>query len=352
MAPPSTEPTNVPFFKKKRARPSTARQRTPDAPADAPAPAAAPAAASTNTPAASTSASASQVVLPARKPAASLLSAGTKRPAAHRDSEGEGDGERADAGPSVNWGARGGGGAQGVARDILAGDAAEALRAKRARVDPSDGDFDRTRDDGLYRGVAGYSERIASSKDVPKALRAGPQRAPVGSVIKTVTMVDYQPDVCKDYKETGFCGFGDTCKFLHDRGTYLQGWQLDKLAAATPTSAGDADAQGDSDDEAIPFKCVIGRHAYTDPVVTRCGHYFCTACALRRYARTPKCAACGAATGGIFNRADKVIARMKRMRAEKGEGRVGGGGEKGAAAGGDVRIEGLGEGSGSEEDGE
>lgn len=22
---------------------------------------------------------------------------------------------------------------------------------------------------------------------------------------------DYQPDICKDYKETGFCGFGGEC---------------------------------------------------------------------------------------------------------------------------------------------
>jgi hypothetical protein len=25
---------------------------------------------------------------------------------------------------------------------------------------------------------------------------------------------------CKDYKETGRCGYGDSCKFMHDRGDY------------------------------------------------------------------------------------------------------------------------------------
>ena len=79
---------------------------------------------------------------------------------------------------------------------------------------------------------------IAGERDgeVPKAMRIGPQRG--SSTIKTVTIVDYQPDVCKDYKgafnlvkdynslimlftETGYCGFGDTCKFLHDRGTCM-----------------------------------------------------------------------------------------------------------------------------------
>lgn len=40
---------------------------------------------------------------------------------------------------------------------------------------------------------------------------------------------DYQPDICKDYKETGFCGYGDSCKFVHDRGDYKSGWELDKV---------------------------------------------------------------------------------------------------------------------------
>lgn len=39
---------------------------------------------------------------------------------------------------------------------------------------------------------------------------------------------DYQPNICKDYKETGYCGYGDSCKFLHDRGDYKLGWQIDQ----------------------------------------------------------------------------------------------------------------------------
>jgi hypothetical protein len=57
-------------------------------------------------------------------------------------------------------------------------------------------------------------------------------------------------------------------------------------------------------------------------VVTRCGHHFCSACAIKRFAKTPKCIACGAPTSGIFNRADKVIKKLKDKRdakeAEKG----------------------------------
>jgi hypothetical protein len=41
---------------------------------------------------------------------------------------------------------------------------------------------------------------------------------------------DYQPDICKDYKETGFCSYGDSCKFLHDRGDYKSGWELERVS--------------------------------------------------------------------------------------------------------------------------
>lgn len=41
---------------------------------------------------------------------------------------------------------------------------------------------------------------------------------------------DYQPDICKDYKETGFCSYGDSCKFMHDRGDYKSGWELEAVS--------------------------------------------------------------------------------------------------------------------------
>lgn len=104
-------------------------------------------------------------------------------------------------------------------------------------------------------------------------------------------------------------------------GTDLAGWQLDKLAETPRKQVGDASESDSDDDEDIPFACLICRKPYTDPVVTRCGHYYCSACAIKRYAKTPKCLACGAPTGGIFNRADKIIDKVNKKRAEKdGEG--------------------------------
>lgn len=54
----------------------------------------------------------------------------------------------------------------------------------------------------------------------------GPQRAPAH--LRTTVRWDYAPDICKDFKETGFCGFGDSCKFMHDRSDYKFGWQLER----------------------------------------------------------------------------------------------------------------------------
>ena len=45
---------------------------------------------------------------------------------------------------------------------------------------------------------------------------------------RAISRMDYQPDVCKDYKETGFCGYGDSCKFMHDRGDYKNSVELEK----------------------------------------------------------------------------------------------------------------------------
>jgi len=93
--------------------------------------------------------------------------------------------------------------------------------------------------------------------------------------------------------------------------------ELDKLAE-NPQPTANAESESDSDED-IPFACFICRNPYTDPVVTRCGHYYCSSCAIKRFAKTSKCAACGLPTGGIFNRADKVVDKMKEKRKREEE---------------------------------
>jgi RING finger protein 113A len=119
--------------------------------------------------------------------------------------------------------------------------------------------------------------------------------------------------------------------------TDLAGWQLDKLAETAKKDVND-EPDSDSDDEDVPFACLICRKHYTDPVVTRCGHYFCSSCAIKRFAKTPKCLACGAPTGGIFNRADKILEKINKKRKDKEDREA----PDDSEAGQNVEIEGLG----------
>jgi len=190
--------------------------------------------------------------------------------------------------------------------------------------------------DGTYKGLANSTTFIQKNPDAPNRT-VGPVKAPTN--VRTVTTTDFAPDVCKDYKQTGFCGFGDSCKFLHAREDYKQGWQLDKewenvtkgkkIAGTKIASAGDKnrgkngeeEEEGDDDAllEGIPFACLICREGYKEPIVTRCGHYFCEKCALGRYRKDPSCAACGSGTGGVFNVAKglKKLLERKRERAAR-----------------------------------
>ncbi|XP_053205915.1 E3 ubiquitin-protein ligase RNF113A-like [Panonychus citri] len=75
------------------------------------------------------------------------------------------------------------------------------------------------------KDMGATSERqIDSGKEGVANKSKGPMKAP--SNIRPTIRWDYQPDICKDFKETGFCGFGDSCIFLHDRTDYKAGWQL------------------------------------------------------------------------------------------------------------------------------
>lgn len=169
----------------------------------------------------------------------------------------------------------------------------------------------------------------APKKDVMNAkMSVGPQRAPAN--LRVTQRFDYQPDICKDYKETGFCGYGDSCIFLHDRGDYKTGWQLEKewedaqknntrFGSSDPNQYAISDAD-DSDDE-LPFACLICRKEFTNPVVTRCNHYFCEACAIKNYKKSPKCFACGSPTQGVFNTAKKLLEKLEEKKKRMDEGK-------------------------------
>lgn len=171
----------------------------------------------------------------------------------------------------------------------------------------------------------------------PGPQSVGPSKSLAG--IKSTTRFDYQMDICKDYKESGYCGFGDSCKFLHDRSDYKSGWQVDaefmreqriiekqrldqfeKRAekkrrrlqrlqedgetkeGGSSSSSGDESTDSESDDS-IAKSCQVCQLVWAEctsaPCESVCGHHFCEKCFLSTSAVT--CRVCGKPTQGIFN---------------------------------------------------
>ncbi|KAJ5113849.1 Pre-mRNA-splicing factor cwc24 [Penicillium angulare] len=205
--------------------------------------------------------------------------------------------------------------------------ASNLLGSTRARPQNTD-----SAPDGTYKGSSNYTSFIQKNPD-SQSKKFGPVKAPPSNV-RTVTTMDYAPDVCKDWKQTGYCGFGDSCVFLHSREVYAQGWELDRdweintkgkklkgqvLSQRGATEKGTEEEEEDELLQKIPFACIICEKPYTHPIITKCGHYFCESCALQRYRKNPSCAACGTGTGGVFNTAKKLNALLdkKRERARK-----------------------------------
>ncbi|KMS95178.1 hypothetical protein BVRB_011650 [Beta vulgaris subsp. vulgaris] len=66
----------------------------------------------------------------------------------------------------------------------------------------------------LYKGINSYTDYRAGlhHQQTLAAEKAsgdyGPLRASVH--VRVSAGFDYQPDICKDYKETGYCGYGDS----------------------------------------------------------------------------------------------------------------------------------------------
>lgn len=163
------------------------------------------------------------------------------------------------------------------------------------------------------------------ARDPNKPKWSGPAK-PQAANVRMISRFDYQPDICKDYKETGRCGYGDSCKFLHDRGDYKQGWQLDRdwaeeqeakrkrVLQGLPAEGGEESFEIKADEQ-LPWACDICRQPFVQPVVTKCKHYFCEKCALDHYVKDSKCFTCRGPTSGIFNTATELIAVMRKRAA-------------------------------------
>ncbi|KAL0700476.1 hypothetical protein Bca4012_056598 [Brassica carinata] len=191
------------------------------------------------------------------------------------------------------------------------------------------GNKNKASDEKLYTGIHGYTDHKAGFRreQTISSEKAGGSHGPLraSAHIRVSARFDYQPDICKDYKETGYCGYGDSCKFLHDRGDYKPGWQIEKeweeaeKVRKRNKAMGvedDDEADSEEDEDALPFACFICRESFVDPVVTKCKHYFCEHCALKHHTKNKKCFVCNQPTMGIFNAAHEIKKRMAEERSK------------------------------------
>jgi len=177
---------------------------------------------------------------------------------------------------------------------------------------------------------SGSSDQLATAVNLIEAgvphsrIRSGPAK-PISIYARAISRFDYQPDICKDYKETGYCGYGDSCKFLHDRGDYKTGWQLEKEYDEQMQRSQSVSVHNEENyeihEEDVPFACSICRGAFVDPVKTKCKHYYCEKCIVKKI----KCPICNESTSGLFsslNATEKqrlVNAREKFEREQRAE---------------------------------
>lgn len=214
---------------------------------------------------------------------------------------------------------------------------------------------------GVYRGLKGYKQyanrsehAIANSKYTGLL---GPLRSSLSNVRSTLR-IEYigtsgEGGICKDYKETGYCGFGDSCKFAHDRSDYKPSYILEqeweakqkaieekrrkrwekKMARRKQAEEEGREVESDDDssmtsdatddEEELPTECFECGESWqrctSIPVQTVCGHYFCEACAMAAFAKSDKCIRCGAKTNGIFNSADSLQEKLKAKKERRAE---------------------------------
>lgn len=131
--------------------------------------------------------------------------------------------------------------------------------------------------------------------------------------IRTTVTMDFQPDLCKDYKETGICGWGDKCKFLHDRGEYISSADVEKQwikrmeDAKKQAKASILEKKQSSNDE-----CGLCHNKLQNPVCTECKHYFCEECLQRILYSSTKCPICSHETHGIYTHISLFIQNKRQ----------------------------------------
>lgn len=163
------------------------------------------------------------------------------------------------------------------------------------------------------------------------------------NTIKHTNTIDYNPSRCKDFFEAGYCVFGNSCIFVHDRNDYKFGWEEERdwdkkqkrklerrqrrLEAAEAgredeISMSTDDEEIDTNEEPAKYghidsKCLICGGQYVNPTLLDCKHIFCGGCAQSQYLSKGKCFKCGKKNQGIFNSGVKILEKARAEREER-----------------------------------
>ncbi|ELP83386.1 RING finger protein 113A, putative [Entamoeba invadens IP1] len=154
------------------------------------------------------------------------------------------------------------------------------------------------------------------TKNLGEGLRAKEEQ--ISTHFKKNTYFDYQPELCKDYYETGYCGYGDNCKFIHDRSLTKSSLTLEREFDERQKRDAEKSVQEiskkddvmkkqkieDGAEEAQKKVCPKCKKEYDEErtiMVMKCGHYICCDCCIG----TKKCPLCDKPTTGVFNKLKK-----------------------------------------------
>lgn len=167
----------------------------------------------------------------------------------------------------------------------------DAYDAEIRRIEISNGIKEGTLDPSVYRGKNGYASYFDRTEEDLKRRQFNGTLGPTkhSSYMKSSSRIDYNPELCKDYFETGHCAFGDTCIFIHDRTDYANGHQLEKdwndkqrklHQKLMGKKFGEVNEYSDEDDnisakleeiddEGLPLKCKICNDYLKEPIITK-----------------------------------------------------------------------------------
>ncbi|KAL6931681.1 uncharacterized protein HGUI_00920 [Hanseniaspora guilliermondii] len=115
--------------------------------------------------------------------------------------------------------------------------------------------------------------------------------------------MDYEPLLCKEYKLKGYCGYGDTCKFIHSRDDYINENKLTKKHWKNSQESKEEERKVDvvikKSDLCGVCKVPFDSDSTKKLIQLVCKHVFCKSCFMERLKnKKMECPECGSDSKG------------------------------------------------------